>query len=281
MSGRRFIAERLLLFVLAAGLVVVLLGPLLALVLKTSPFVFVSGLSHPLVWAALKLSAFTTAVSLGLVVLLGTPLAWVLSQSKASWTRWLETVLLLPMVIPPAVSGITLLLAFGRNGLFTAGLGLEVSVAFSTAAVVLAQIFVSAPYYVQAALSVFRRLDANVLLVARTLGTYPWHLFTRIAVPLAAGGLIPAAAVTWARALGEFGATLMFAGNLEGVTQTLPLAIYVASESDMRAAQALSLVLVGAAFLVLFVIRRETSSAGVQRTPERESAQREGERGRI
>lgn len=260
--GDRMRSEKLLLAALSAGLVVLLVAPLVALVVKTPPSVFWAGLVHPLVWSALKLSAVTTAVSLFVVVVLGTPLAWLLSQSKACWSGWLETALLLPMVIPPAVSGITLLLAFGRRGLFTSGLGFEdTSLAFTSLAVVIAQVFVSAPYYVQAATSVFRRLDPSVLLVARTLGARPWRLFSRIAVPLAASGLVPAAAVSWARALGEFGATLMFAGNLEGVTQTLPLAIYIASESDMRAAQSLSLVLVGVAFGVLFLIRRETSRA--------------------
>lgn len=258
-------AERLALATLGAGLVLVLLGPLLALMLATSPAVFWDGLSHPLVWPALKLSAVTTFVSLFIVVVLGTPLAWVLAQSAARWTRWLETALLLPMVIPPAVSGIALLLAFGRRGVFTSGIGLNASLAFTSLAVVIAQVFVSAPFYLQAATSVFRRLDPSVLLVARTLGTRPIRLFLRLGVPLAASGLMPAAAVSWARALGEFGATLMFAGNLEGVTQTLPLAIYLASETDMRVARALSLVLIVVAFGVLVVIRRETLGGGRER----------------
>jgi molybdate transport system permease protein len=257
--------EKLLLAALGTGLVVLLVAPLVALVVKTPPSVFWTGLFHPLVWAALKLSAVSTCASLVLVLVFGTPLAWLLSQSKSRWCRWLETALLLPMVIPPAVSGITLLLAFGRRGLFTAGLGFEdTSLAFTSLAVVIAQVFVSAPYYVQAATTVFRRLDENVLLVARTLGARPLRLFSQIAVPLAASGLVPAAAVSWARALGEFGATLMFAGNQEGVTQTLPLAIYVASESDMRAAQSLSLVLVVVAFGVLFLIRRDSSRSIAQ-----------------
>jgi molybdate transport system permease protein len=260
MSVRRIRFERLLLGALGAGLVVILMAPVLALMVRTPPSEFWAGLFHPLVWSALKLSATTTFASLSIVVVFGTPLAWMLSQSTSRWCGWFETALLLPMVIPPAVSGITLLLAFGRRGLFTAGLGFaNTSLAFTSLAVVIAQVFVSAPYYVQAAISVFRRLDENVLLVARTLGTRPWRLFTRIAVPLAASGLVPAAAVSWARALGEFGATLMFAGNLEGVTQTLPLAIYIASESDMRAAQSLSLLLVIVAFGILFLLRRETS----------------------
>lgn len=256
MKLSRLVAERGTLLALGIVPLVILLLPLCALVVKTPPDVLLQGLTHPLVWPALRLTAITTAISLCVVVALGTPLAWTLSQTQARWARSLETLLLLPMVIPPAVSGITLLLAFGRRGLFTSALGLEgSSVAFTPVAVVIAQVFVSAPYYIQAGTTVFRRLDANVLLVARTLGARPFRLFFRIAVPLAGSGLVPAAAVSWARALGEFGATLMFAGNLQGVTQTLPLAIYTASEADMRVAQALSLVLVGVAFGVLFVSR--------------------------
>lgn len=260
MNVNRLRTEQWGLTALGGVLVIVLSAPVVALLVKTPPDVLLTGLAHPQVWAALRLSAVTTFASLLVVVIFGTPLAWVLSQQDSRFARWLETVLLLPMVIPPAVSGLTLLLAFGRRGVFTNALGLESSVAFTSAAVVIAQVFVSAPYYVQAGLSVFRSLDASVLLVARTLGARPWKLFWRIAVPLASSGLISGAAVSWARALGEFGATLMFAGNLEGVTQTLPLAIYTAAESDLRVAQALSLVLVMVAFGVLFIMRRSSPS---------------------
>jgi molybdate transport system permease protein len=119
----------------------------------------------------------------------------------------------------------------------------------------MAEVFVSAPFYVQAGTSAFRRIDPRVLWVARSVGARPWSLFARIAVPLAGPGLVAGALLAWARALGEFGATLMFAGNLEGRTQTLPLAIYTALESDLRAAQALSIVLVLVAFTLLIVAR--------------------------
>lgn len=278
MSMRRSELERGGLVVVGVLLLVLLVAPVVALLIKTPPSVLVAGLFHPLVWPALKLSALTTLVSLLVVLVLGTPLAWMISQTDSTWARWIETVVLLPMVIPPAVSGLTLLLAFGRHGLFTEGLGLSgTSLAFTVSAVVLAQVFVSAPFYVQSAVSVFRRLDGNVLLVARTLGARPIRLLLRIGLPLAGGGLVPAAAVSWARALGEFGATLMFAGNMEGVTQTLPLAIYTASESDMRAAQALSVVLVAVAFTVLFLVRRASmADAGFIRGGERPSRVKRG-----
>lgn len=262
MSSARLRFERWALIGSGGLLVALLLAPLLALFVKTSPETFLRGLAHPQVWSALKLSGLTTLASLLIVVTLGTPLAWALVQTRTRFGRAIETLLLLPMVIPPAVSGLTLLLAFGRRGLFTRALGLESSVAFTAGAVVVAQVFVSAPYYVQAAVSAFRRLDEGVLLVARTLGAGPWRLFTEIAIPLSASSLVSGAAVSWARALGEFGATLLFAGNLEGVTQTLPLAIYTAAESDLGVAQALSLVLVSVAWLMLILIRRAAANKG-------------------
>lgn len=256
MTRRRLRGEWFGLIALGGVLVSILGLPLVALVVQTTPQVLWDGLASPQVWAALRLSLVTTACSLVVVVTCGTPLAWVLSQTDTKGTRWLETLLALPMVIPPAVSGLALLLAFGRRGVVTDLLGISGSLAFTTGAVVVAQTFVSAPFYLQAATSAFRRLDPDLLVVARTLGAGPWRLFWSVALPLARGGLSAGAAMSWARALGEFGATLMFAGNLQGVTQTLPLAIYVAAESDMRSAQALALVLMVVAFGVLYVVRR-------------------------
>lgn len=238
--------------VLAAFLVV----PLAALFITSNLTDVRAGLSAPLVWPALRLSLFTTLVSLLVVVGLGTPLAWTLARTSWRGSRLLETLLQLPTVIPPAVAGIALLLAFGRRGLLASWLSREGwSVTFTTAAVIMAEVFVSAPFFVQAAASAFRRIDPQLVVVARTLGASPWKVFSGIAIPLAAPSLVAGAAMSWARALGEFGATLMFAGNLEGRTQTLPLAIYSALESDLRAAQALSMVLVVVAFALLLFIR--------------------------
>jgi molybdate transport system permease protein len=237
-----------------------LILPTVALVLTTTPAAFAAGLAHPLVWPALALSLGTTTVSLALVLGLGTPLAWWLAgrpQTRAG--RLLESVLQLPMVIPPAVAGVALLLAFGRRGLLGATGG---SVAFTTAAVVLAQVFVAAPLYLQSATAAFRRLDPTLLVMARSLGATPLRVLWQVAIPLAAPGLAAGAALCWARALGEFGATLMFAGNLEGVTQTLPLAIYTVLASDLAAAQALSLVLVGVALAVLLAARTFGHTSG-------------------
>jgi molybdate transport system permease protein len=242
---------------LAGGLLAAFLVlPVVGLVAATSPSDLSAGLHHPLVWPALRLSLLTTSLSLVIVVLLGTPLAWTLAHGSGRFARAVEVAVQLPAVIPPAVAGVALLLSFGRRGLLAGWLYPKGwSVTFTTAAVVLAEIFVSAPYFVQAATSAFRRLDRNLLLVARTLGAAPLRVFWRIELPLAVPGLFAGAAMSWARSLGEFGATLMFAGNLGGKTQTLPLAIYTAFESDLRVAQALSLVLIAVAFGVLLLIR--------------------------
>jgi molybdate transport system permease protein len=247
---------------LAAALVALLALPTLSLFVTASPGDLLAGFRHPIAMPALLLSLGTTLVSLLLVVGLGTPLAWWLAKARGGLARAVETVVALPVVIPPAVAGIALLLAFGRRGLF--GPLLERvgwAISFSTTAVVLAQVFVSAPFYVQAGTAAFRGLDANLFVVARSLGASPARAFFRVAIPLARPGLVAGAAMAWARALGEFGATLMFAGNLQGRTQTLPLAIYTALESDLRAAQSLSVLLVVVAFALLLLLRSRQAGA--------------------
>jgi molybdate transport system permease protein len=241
--------------VLAAALLLLIALPLAALFLTTSPRALLQGLRDPMAGPAIRLSLGTTTASLTLVVLSGTPLAWLLARRRGRGWRFVETLMQLPVVLPPAVAGVALLLAFGRRGMLgpllaSAGLG----VPFTRAAVVLAQTFVAAPFYVQAAISMFRRMDPDMLLVARTLGASRARVFFRVVLPLSRPGLAGGAALSWARALGEFGATLMFAGNLSGRTQTLPLAIYTALESDLRTAQSLSLLLLAVAFALLVAI---------------------------
>lgn len=256
MRRSRLRAEHTVLAVVGGVLVAFLAAPLLALLVTTSGADFAAGLRHPLVWPALRLSLLTTCTSLVVVVLLGTPLAWTLAQARGRLARAVEAAVQLPIVVPPAVAGIAMLLAFGRRGLFAGWLYPHGwSVTATTGAVVMAEVFVSAPFYVQAATSAFRRVDARLVVVARTFGASPLRVFARVALPLATPGLVAGAAMSWARSLGEFGATLMFAGNLQGTTQTLPLAIYTALESDMRAAQALSIVLVTVAFALLLFVR--------------------------
>lgn len=248
-----------LLLLLSAPLLAVLALPVLALALANPPAALLDGLASPVVRDALLLSVLTTATSIVLVVATGTPLAWALGRSLPPGSRlgrWLTAVVELPIVIPPAVVGVALLAAFGRRGLFgpaleSAGLG----VSFTVAAVILAQTVVAAPFYVQSAAAAFRALDPELLAVARTLGARPSRVLARVAVPLALPGLLNGAALAWARALGEFGATLLFAGSLPGRTQTLPLAIYATLESDVAAAQAIAVLLVLVAFALLWLLR--------------------------
>jgi molybdate transport system permease protein len=240
----------------AAPILALLVLPLFALLVASSPADLVAGMRDPLFGPALWLSARTTALSLVVVVGLGTPLAWWLAAGSGRTTRTVEALVDLPIVIPPAVVGIALLETFGRRGLFGGVLtALGIQIPFTTLAVVLAQVVVSAPFYVQAASAAFRRVDPDLLIVARTLGQSRRGAFFRVAVPIALPGLVGGAALAWARSLGEFGATLLFAGNLPGTTQTMPLAIYMALESDVRVAIALSLVLALVSVLLLLALR--------------------------
>ena len=236
----------------AALLLGLLVLPVGALVLSTSPAELGEGLGHRLFLPALGLTLRTTVISLVVVIATGTPLAWWLGTSPRRRARVVATLVDLPIVLPPAVVGIALLMTFGRRGVL-GDLGLQVP--FTTAAVVLAQIVVAAPFYVQAAASAFGRVDRDQLLVARTLGATRTGAFLRVAVPAALPGLLGGATLAWARALGEFGATLLFAGNLVGTTQTMPLAIYAALEADVRVAVALALVLTALALVLLLGLR--------------------------
>ena len=204
------------------------------------------------VFAALRLSFVTTFVSLGLTLLFGTPLAFLLARRRFRGRRFVEALVDIPIVLPPAVAGLALLLALGRRG--PAGsLGLEI--AFTTAAVVLAQTFVSAPFYIRSARGAFATVHRDLEDAARMDGGGEWQAFRSVTVPLAMPVLAGGAILAWARALGEFGATIMFAGNVEGVTQTLPLAVYAEFQSSLDASIAAAAILVVAALAVLLGVR--------------------------
>lgn len=240
----------------AFALVGLLLLPLVALGLSTAPTDLAAGVSHPDFAPALGLSLRTTTLALALTLVGGTPLAWWLARSRSRVARVVEVVVDLPIVVPPAVVGVALLMTYGEHGLLGPLLdGVGIRLVFTPAAVVVAQLVVSAPFYVQAAASAFRELDPDLGLVARTLGASPVAAFFRVALPVAAPGLVGGASLAWARALGEFGATLLFAGNMSGRTQTMPLAIFAALESDVRLAVVFSLVLVAVGALLLVAVR--------------------------
>jgi molybdate transport system permease protein len=240
----------------AAPLALFLVLPLAALFVSVGPTGVLGALSEPSARAAIWLSAKTTTVALAVIVLAGTPLAWRLARSSGRAARVLETLVELPIVIPPAVVGVALLQTYGRRGLLGPALeAIGVQVTFTTVAVIVAQIVVAAPFFVSGATAGFRRIDEEQMLVARTLGDTPFEAFRRVALPAALPSLVAAAALAWARALGEFGATLFFAGSMQGETQTMPLAVFAALESDVGEANALAVLLATAAFVALFVIR--------------------------
>lgn len=205
---------------------------------------------------AMRLSVMTSTVSMLLVLTFGLPLAWRLASSKRRIMRMLETWVELPIVLPPAVLGVGLLQAFGRNGMLGSALvAWGISIPFTETAVVLAQLLVSAPFFVQSATQAFRRVDPELVWVARSLGASPTRAFWRVVMPLCGPGLLAGASLAWARALGEFGATLLFAGNRLGVTQTMPLAIFTTLESDMGTAVVFSLMLAGGGVGLLLALR--------------------------
>lgn len=241
---------------LAATLVGLLAIPLVALAMSTSWADIRLGLADPMFSAALALSLRTTLTSLVVTIILGTPLAWWLASSHSKLAQVVGVVVELPIVVPPAVVGVALLRTLGRQGLFGPALAsVGLSVPFTERAVVVAQVVVSSPFFVQAAANAFRKVERDTMIVARTLGSSQAGAFFRIALPIAAPGLLVGASVAWARALGEFGATLLFAGNMPGRTQTMPLSIFSALESDVRLAVVFSLVLVAVGGLVLAGLR--------------------------
>ncbi len=246
---------------LGAMLVAVLVLPIVALITTARAADFAGALDRGLA-RALALSLATTSASAILVVLLGAPLALWLARREGRAARVVEALVRLPAVTPPAVAGVALLAAFGRGGLFGDALvAIGVRLPFTPAAVVLAQLFVAAPFFVLPAAAAFRDLDDELAWTARSLGAGPARVFFRVTLPLAAPALLGALATAWARALGEFGATLMFAGNLPGVTQTAPIAIYAAMEGDLGPARAMAIVLLACA-AVLFVALRSLRFGG-------------------
>jgi molybdate transport system permease protein len=245
--------------VLVATIATVFLGlPVVALTIRA----FANGaigiaLTSEVVLTALALSLVTTAVSLVLVVVLGLPLAFVLARRRFRGQWLVESVVDLPIVLPPSVAGLALLLVFGRRGIIGETLSVAgIEIPFTVVAVVLAQTFVAAPFFIRSARAGLVAVDREIEDAARVDGASERYLFRRITVPLAAGTLAAGIVMSWARALGEFGATIMFAGNIEGRTQTLPLVVYAEFQAgDLDASVAAAAILILAALGVLLAVR--------------------------
>jgi molybdate transport system permease protein len=236
-----------------AIVLVFLLLPIASVFLRVPPGELVDQLGSDVVRDALVVTLKTNLVALVLVLALGTPAAYLVATRSFRARPLVVTLIELPLVLPPAVAGIGLLAAFGRVGLLGDELGaLGLSIPFTQLAVVLAVAFVAGPFYVRPAIAAFEAVDPTLLSAARTLGAGPGRTFGRVALPLAGGGLGAGAALAFARGLGEFGATIMFAGSLQGVTQTLSLAIYQEFDLNFDGALAISalLILVSAALLL-------------------------------
>jgi molybdate transport system permease protein len=227
--------------------------PVAAIFLDTSPAALWRSLGEEGALDALRLSLLCSSAALALIVLVGTPAAWLLATRRFRGRAAVITLVELPLVLPPAVAGIGLLAALGPQGVLGGAIGDRL--VLTTAGVVCALTFVSAPFYLRQAQAAFEALDPTWLDASRTLGATEARTFARIAVPAAGPGLLAGVALAWGRALGEFGATLMFAGSFRGITQTVPLAIYERFGTDFTSALALSAVLVGVSAALLASVK--------------------------
>lgn len=249
-SSAWFIAPSLILIALFAL-------PILALIGRAGSSDFLGNAGSEQALMALRLSLLTSTITAAVSVLLGTPLAYMLARWSFKLKTGLELLIDLPVVLPPSVAGLALLMAFGRNGVFGSCLAsLGVTLPFTMPAVVMAQTFVAAPLYIRAARLGFTEIDAQLEEAAHVEGASQWQLFREVMLPLAGRALASGAVLTWTRALGEFGATILFAGNLEGVTQTMPMAIYLGFERSLGVAIALSILLVAVSTILLLATRR-------------------------
>jgi molybdate transport system permease protein len=260
-EGREWFASGLAIGALGlmAGFIAV---PILSLLVWTVNEEAWGAMASPVARDALFLSMRTTATTMLILIVVGTPAAYVLARARFRGSRALNTLVELPIVLPPSAAGIALLLAFGRFGLIGGYLNaFGITLTFTTVAVVMAEVFVAAPFYLRQAATGFAEVDRATEEAALVDGASRTAAFLRVTVPLAFPALVSGAVTAWARALGEFGATIIFAGNFRGITQTIPLAIFSEFQSNIDAAVALSVVVLGFAFAVILAVRYLTRKA--------------------
>jgi len=246
--------RRLVLIIVAGGGTLFLSLPIAVLALNTLESQAWQSLDGTLVPTAITLSLITTVITAVITIVLGTPLAYVLARWRFTGRRLINVLVELPIVLPPAVAGLALLLTFGRRGFLGPALdGLDITLPFSTAAVIIAQTFVAAPFYIRSAQVGFQSVPREIEDAGRVDGASGLQLFFFVTVPLTIRALAAGLVLSWARALGEFGATILFAGSLQGRTQTMPLLIYNILERDIDAAVTTGLILVGFALMALLV----------------------------
>ena len=244
--------------------VLFLLLPLVALLWRAIDRTsFWQYLDDPFVINALRLSLITTAITLAIAFVFGTPVAYLLARWRFRGRKLIETLIDLPIVLPPVVAGVALLMAFGRRGILGSELNaLGITLPFTTLGVVVAQVFVAAPFYVRSARAGFATVPRDVEEAAQVDGASSWRVLLNISLPAAFPSVTAGIVLCWSRALSEFGATLLFAGNLEGKTQTMPLAIMSAFERSLGASLALSVILLLLSSFILFVSRLVVDESG-------------------
>jgi molybdate transport system permease protein len=255
-EGSRASIGKALVIVASGAMLLYLTIPLVVVIVRAIDAGLAEQLSQPTVTQAIKLSLMTTAISVLLITALGTPLAYWLARGRVPGRPVVETLLDLPIVLPPAVAGIALLMTFGRRGVFGPVLAQSgINLPFTTIAVVMAQVFVAAPFFIRSAQTGFVSVPREIEEGASDLGADAWRVFRHVTLPLAGPALLSGIILSGARALGEFGATILFAGNFAGRTQTMPLAIYQAMESNLGAALAVAATLVFISFGFLLILR--------------------------
>jgi molybdate transport system permease protein len=230
--------------------------PILALLLRVTPEAFIQNINQEQVRQAIQLSLVTSSITVMLTLLFGTPIAYYLSHRHYRFYRLIDTIIDLPTVLPPAVAGVALLMAFGRRGLLGEWLTvLGISIPFTLVAVIMAQTFIAAPLYIKSASIGFNAVDCELKKAAALDGANRWQTFRFVMVPISWMSILSGCVMTWARALGEFGATIIFAGNFPGRTQTMPLAIYIGFEIDLATALTISVILIGFSFITLILVK--------------------------